>query len=144
MNNYKNKKKQLSKILSLIFLLVNYKVLKPSDQLEYHWASSNVCFWFEHPLRSLIWWYHFTFHNMISPSLLYCHYMSVIRIQPSWPLSLPWSLPRSGWIRNPLVMLHLVGQGTSEGSPALWGLFLYSSTGSGDTTSRKDFEMLHF
>lgn len=38
-------------------------------------------------------------------------------------------------------MPHLVGQGTSGGSPALQGLYLYSSAGSGDAANGKDFEM---
>lgn len=66
------------------------------------------------------------------------------RTQPSQPLSVPWSLPRSGRSGNPLAMSHLVGQGISEGSPALLGLYLYSSSGSGDTTNRKDFKNVVF
>lgn len=74
-------------------------------------------------------WYPFAFH--IIPFQYHC-------------LSVPWSLPRSGWTGNPPVILHLVAQGISGGSPALQDLFLYSSTGSGDTTNRKDFEVLYF
>lgn len=41
-------------------------------------------------------------------------------------------------------MLHLVGQGTSGGSLALQGLYLYSSGVSGHKTNRNNFTMMRF
>lgn len=82
----------------------------------------------------MILWCPFTFHFN----------KSVIRIQPFKPFSVPWLPPRNGLIGNPLVMLPLVGQGIWEGNPILWGLFLYSLSGSGDTTNKKNFKTMYF